>query len=456
MNIVLDKKDATTASLKVTITPEDYKPKTAKKIKEYTQKAQVKGFRMGKVPPALIHKLYGKEVLMQEVNTILQDGVNEYIKENPMPFLVGEILPAVQENVGDFDNPKDFEFIFDLGMASEFKLELDKISLTKKNIVVTDEIITETVKNLCKQFATNSDVEVISENGMVYGTLTQKEGDFTLENSAIPIDELTEEGKKLFLGKKLEEITFGMEGFLLKPESARHILGVYQNDEQLETLSKGTFTIAINKIMESVPAEVNKELFDKTFPTETIETEEEFRQKVKGILSENYNSETQYLLNAEIKEVILENTHFDLPADFLKRWLFDMNEGKFSRETIDKEYPNFEKGYRWTVIEKKLVQDYNITVTAPEIQQEAMYSLMDQFRKYGMTDMSAFGDMKDIVANYLKAEDGKNLRETQQMVINKKLDVVLAKNIKIQETDITMEQFGEIVKAHAEKQKIEK
>ncbi len=452
MNIVLDKKDATTASLKVTITPEDYKPKLAKKLKEFSKTAQIKGFRPGKVPAALVHKMYGKDALMQEVNTILQEGVNEYLKENPLP-LVGELLPAEQENIGSFDDPKDFEFLFDLGMSSEIKLDLDKMSIAKKNIIITDEIITETIQNMCKQFGTNGDVEVITENSMVYGTLTQKEGDFTLENSAIPIDELTEEGKALFLGKKLEEVTFAMEGFLLKPESARHILGVYQNDEQLETLSKGTFTIAINKIMESVPAEVNAELFAKAFPTEVVETEEEFRQKIKAILGENYNNETQYLLDAEIKQLVLENTKFDLPVDFLKKWLFTINEGKISKETIEEEYNDFEKNYRWTLIQNVLIKEHSVTATAAEIQQEAMYSLMDQFRKYGMTDMSAFGDMKDIVSNYLRAEEGKNFRETQQAVVNKKLAVIFAASIKIKETDVTVEQFGEAVKAYSEKQK---
>ena len=452
MNIVLDKKDATTASLKVTITPEDYKPKIAKKLKEYTQKAQVKGFRPGKVPPAIIHKMYGKDVLMQEINTILQEGVNEYLKANPLP-LVGELLPAEQENIGNFDDPKDFEFLFDLGMSSEIKLELDKISVSKKNIAITDKIINETIENMCKQFGTNGDVEVISENSLVYGPLTQKDGDFTLENSAIPIDELTEEGKALFLGKKLEEVTFSMEGFLLKPESARHILGVYQNNEQLEALSKATFTIAINKIMESVPATVDKALFEKAFPTETVETEEEFREKVKSILGENYNNETQYLLDAEIKQIVLENTKFDLPTDFLKKWLFTINEGKISKETIEEEYDSFEKSYRWTLIQNLLVKENGVTATAAEIQQEATYSLMDQFRKYGMTDMSAFGDMKDIVSNYLRAEDGKNFKETQQAVVNKKLAVILAANIKIEETTVSVEEFSDAVKAYSEKQK---
>ncbi len=450
MNIVLDKKDATTASLKVTITPEDYKPKIDKKVKEYNQKAQIKGFRPGKVPAALIHKMYGKEILMQEINTILQEGVNNYLKENPLP-LVGELLPAEQENVGNFDNPKDFEFLFDLGMSSEIKLELDKISIPKRNIIITDEIISETVTNMCKQFGTNGDVEVISENSLIYGLLTQKDGEFSLENAAIPVDELTEEGKKVFLGKQLEEVTFGMEGLLLKPESARHILGVYQKQEQLDELSKGTFTIAINKIQESVPAAVDKELFAKAFPTEKIETEEEFRQKVKTILGENYSNETQYLLDAEIKQAVLENTTFELPTEFLKKWLFTINEGKISKETIEAEYAVFEKDYRWTLIQNSLVKQHSVTATAAEVQQQATYSLIDQFRKYGMSDMSAFGDMKDIVLNYLKADDGKNFRETQQLVINKKLAVIFAESLKIEDTDVSVEQFGDAVKVYTER-----
>ena len=137
----------------------------------------------------------------------------------------------------------------------------------------------------------------------------------------------------------------------------------------------------------------------------------------------------------------------------LKKWLFTINEGKISKETIEDEYNDFEKNYRWTLIQNVLIKEHSITATNAEIQQEAMYSLMEQFRKYGMTDMSAFGDMKDIVSNYLRAEDGKNFRETQQAVVNKKLAVIFAASIKIEEIDVTVEQFGEAVKAYSEKQK---
>ena len=179
MDITLEKKNPTEASIKVNLTEADYQPKVQEKLKEYSKKAQIKGFRPGKVPPALIRKMYGKSIMIDEINHMLSHSVNDYIKENKLQIL-GEPLP-VTENADkiDWDNQKNFDFQFEIGLVDEFTYSLDDKKVTRYEIKVDDDSIADTLKNLQEQYGKMINPETSEEGDLIFGELTQVEGEYT-------------------------------------------------------------------------------------------------------------------------------------------------------------------------------------------------------------------------------------------------------------------------------------
>ncbi|MGD1839484.1 MAG: trigger factor [Thermonemataceae bacterium] len=448
MEIVLTKKDATNASIKITLNEADYQPKVAEKIKEYSKKAKLKGFRPGKVPTSLIKRMYGKNILVEEVNGLLSTSLNNYLKENDIS-VVGEPLPAKdEEDQANWDAPSDFIFHFDIGMASSFDYNLDNFEITRHQIQVGDEQLEETLENLRKQHAQPIKPEVSEKGDFIYGALKQVEGEFTVENAAIPTEQLKEAAEAAFVGLKAEdEVTFTM-GEAFKDENApKYILSVY-DEEQLKEM-QGDFTLTVSEINRQVPAELNQEFYEKIFPGEEITEEEAFKEKVKEVMAENYQTEAENLLNRNVQDKMVEETEIALPEDFLKRWLLTINEGKVTEEQIEKEFSYFEKELRWSLITRKIKEKNEEVgkVETAEVEAKAKMFIIEQFRKYGMMNTEALGDLDGIARNYLMEENGKNFQRLYDQIQGEKITEWIKEQITIVSQEVSLEEFSEIVKA---------
>lgn len=190
MEITLEKQSATNATLKVNLNESDYRPKVAEKVKEYSKKVQLKGFRPGKVPTSLVEKMYGKSILVDEINQILSDSITKYIRENKLP-IIGEPLPDSEktENI-NWETQKEFEFNYNLGLVPEFNLDLSpNVKLTKNNIKIEDKVVNETLENLKNQFGQSTNPEVSAEGDFIYGDLKEENGDFEFQ-SLIPTNKI--------------------------------------------------------------------------------------------------------------------------------------------------------------------------------------------------------------------------------------------------------------------------
>ena len=280
MDITLDKKTSTEALIKVKLKENDYQPNVEEKVKEYAKKANIKGFRPGKVPASLIKKMYGKSIVAEEINSILSRSLSDYIKEQNIQ-LIGEPLPDQEKaNQIDWEAQKEFEFDYDIGMVSDFtydvsskqKVKSYKIELDKK----TEQ---ETLDNIKKQFGTVTNPEQAQEGDAFYGEIKENDGDLH-NQGVIQFDDLAKKEQKNFLALKPgDSIELDIKKAFKDEQTISHVLNVgLEKANEIQ----GKYTFTLKNINHTEPAELNQELFDKVFGKDVIKSEADFMAKVKG------------------------------------------------------------------------------------------------------------------------------------------------------------------------------
>ena len=329
MDITLDKKSSTEALIKITLKENDYQPQVEEKVKEYARKASIKGFRPGKVPPGLIRKMYGKSIKVEEINRLLADSVNSYVKEQKLN-LIGEPLPDMEkaEQV-DWDTQKEFEFDYEIGLVDEFKYDVsDKLKLTRYQISLDKKTLNETLDNIKEQFGKPVHPEKAVEGDDFMGTLSSEDGDISNEGM-IKFNYLSKAGqKKLLAAKPGTEVKLDIQKDFTDAHSISHALNI---DEAQAAEVSGEFTFALDKINHMEPAALNQELFDGVFGKDAVSDEKGFIEKVSETVEGNYNRETGYFLNRTIQEELVKNTKIDILEEFLKHWLLRTNDGKVTQ-----------------------------------------------------------------------------------------------------------------------------
>lgn len=442
MDIILDKKSATEASIKVTLIESDYQPKVEEKIKEYSKKAQVKGFRPGKVPAGIIKKLYGKGILVEEINNLLNEKLRSYITDEKLDIL-GEPLPNEEKakNI-DWENQKDFEFEYELGLVDNFKAELsNKIKVTKYQIKVDAKLIDETISNIAKQNGTTLTPDTIQVGDTIFGTLVG--ADVEEKDTYIKTDELEKATAKLFVDKKIgDAVEFTIEKAFKENTPKANLLG--QSEEDAKGV-KGKFTFTIDRINRTEPAEINQEFFDRVFGKDAVADEKAFREKVKTTIEENYQRETESLLNRDIQKTLTEQFKIALPDTFLKKWLKASN-SEVTDDAIAKEYDLYTKELRWNMISNQIAKENDIKVEHEEIIAKTKDMIRLQFGSMGMSEqleanLDAFAD------NYLKAEKGENYYKMHEQARNEKLMAFIKDKIEIKTKETDLEGFKKAVEA---------
>lgn len=435
MEIVLDKISNTEALIKINLKEDDYQPKVEEKIKEYSKKANIKGFRQGKVPKSLINKMYGKSILVDEVNHMLSHKVMDYIKDNDIQIL-GEPLPNVEKAAEiDWDNQSEFDFEYSIGMAEDFELKLDKkVKVEKFTIKVDDKVINETVDNLKKQFGSMTNPEVSEEGDTLYGEIVNEEEGGENKSAELHLDKVDKKQLKNFVGKKKDdELEFDLSK-VLKEEADRVAFSGSKDTTKIKFLVKN-----VNR---TVPAEVNQDLFDKTFGKDTVKTEEEFKEKIKEAVSKNYDQEAENFLNYKIQDELVEKTKMELPDDFLKRFIEKSNKQEITKEEIDRDYEYYAKDLKWSLIKNKVSKDNDIKASHEEVIEEAKNMIRQQFTASGFPAEQMESSLDSFVDNYLKGEDGNNYVKLHEKVYNDKVLNFIKETISIKEKAVTPEEFN--------------
>lgn len=445
MDITLEKASDTNASLKIVLTPDDYKPEVDKKLKDYGRKVQLKGFRPGHVPASLIQKMYGKSILVDEINSMLSKTVSEYIRENKLQ-VVGDPVPNREEaDAIDWDNQTDFAFSYTLGLASEFDIDFNDLpSVNQYDIQAGEAEVNSTVADLQQRFHTHTHGDEVADGDTIYGELKQVNGDFTAK-TAFPMNQMAEEAKPTFIGKKKGEVvTFTLEQAFPDEKARANATGV-KKEEAAELT--GEFTFEIDDVTRHVPAELNQEFFDKVLGVGAVESEEQFREKVIEIIKGNYARESAQLLRLDIEKMLLDNTPILLPDEFLKNWLLEVNEGKFTPEQIDEQYDDFTKSVKLQLIKNKIADKADIKVDFEEVLEVTRQMVREQFGFMNSEDDEMNKTIDRIARNYLLDEknNGQNYTSTFNRVFDDKVIDYAKSQLTITSQDVTVDEFKALV-----------
>jgi len=416
MNITKENIDALNAVVTVEINAEDYQSKVDEVLKDYRKKADIPGFRKGQVPVGMIKKQYGKSVMIDEVNKILQESLNNFLVEEKLDIL-GNPLPKMKE---DFSwDAETYSFEFELGLAPVFEVKLDdKKKVTQYNIVADEDLINKEVENLQKRFGTLVAKEEVAEGMTVTGTFVNEEKELEKKATIELVDIKGKVNLKKFVGSKVGDVlVLKTKNLFVDEHKLMSALGM--THEEVEGLDLD-LTFTIEEVSEMELAEVNQELFDKVFGPDVISTEAELKEKIKEDAEKQFQTQgDQQLLNA-ITEYLVENTKFDLPADFLKKWLTVAGENPISIEQAAEEFEKSEKGLRYQLIEGKLMKEHDIKLSFEELKDYTKGFVKAQMAQYGQTNPEE-KELDDIAQRVLSNQDeAKRLQE--QMMSQKLLD----------------------------------
>ena len=400
MNIVKNQIDELNIQLTVTVAHDDYAEAEKKELQRCKRTAEFKGFRKGMVPMSLIQKVYGERVLGEVVNKVLSDAINNFVKENNIK-MVGEALPSEDQPEIEWKSGNDFTFKFDIATTSEVNFELSKDDKVKVyEIKVSAEAKKEMKDNLLRQFGSLTDAEQAGEDDFVIVDFAQ-EGK-TVEGSYVGVKNVEGEAMSKFLGAKVgDQFDVNVNEAFTNESDRAYMLKVKK--EELASLAP-EFHVTVKEVKTFAPAEENQETYDKIFGENQVHNAEEFDKAVTARLEENYKQESDYKLSKDLREYLVKKADIKLPEEFLKRWLFNINDGKFSKEEIEKEAPAFFEDFRWQMVRGYIMQKFDLKIEEKDVHEAAQAYVAYQYASYGMGNVPE-AILKDSVARVLQDEN---------------------------------------------------
>ena len=434
MNITKEQIDDLNAVVKVAITKEDYHDKVEKILKDYRKQANIPGFRKGQVPMGLIKKQYGKAVLVDEVNKLIQDNLNKYLTEEKLDVL-GNPLPKQQDN---FDWDRDeFDFEFELGLAPDFEASLKtRKSITHYKIVADKKMVDEQVERIQKQYGKIINKAEIGKKDEVTGTFTNEAEEID-NKSTLELDKIkSKKAVDSLLGKKVGDVvTLKTKGLFKEDYLLSGALGI--NRDKVDKLAiEVTFTI--DEINEREPAELNQELFDKVFGKDVVSTVKELKDKIKEDSEKQFEQQSDQKLLNDVTERLIDTTKFDLPSGFLKKWIQMTGEKPLSEEEAHEEYEKSEKGLRYQLIEGKIIKENNVEIQFDELKEFAKGFIKSQMAQYGQ--MNPQEEELEAIAGRIMSNQEEVKRLSEQLMSQKLLTLYKEKaNLKVKE--VTYENF---------------
>ncbi len=458
MEINLIKKDDLNAVIKIKVEKEDYDEKVTGVLKDYRKKARMPGFRPGNVPMGLVKKLYGKSVMADEINKIISEKLTNYISDEDIKML-GEPMPSLEEKSDiDFENNEEFEFNFDIGLSPEFSLDFQQLSdIPYYNITIENKLVDKVVDNYKKQMGNHIDADVSEKEDIVKCHLAQiddegniVEGGIKKDDASISVNFIKDpEIQDNFIG--LGEgsiIDFDLKKALPSDTEISSLLDI--SKDNVESLDPN-FRCEVTKISRFKEADVDQNLFDKIYGEGVVQNEEEFRSRIGDELKKSFAKDSDQKYLSDIKKRLLENADFDIPEKFLKRWLRSKNtkDKEISEEALEKEFPDFIKSLRWSLIKNKIIKDFNLSLEEDEIKNMARQVIAMQMRNYGMTpEMIAEGDLDGYAKEFLSKQENRNLIEEQLYDI--RITTLLQNEVVPEKKEITTDEFNELTQKEKE------
>ena len=434
MNITRENIDTLNAVVKVEISKDDYNDKVEKILIDYRKTANIPGFRKGHVPMGMVKKQYGKAVLIDEVNKLLQDALGKYLAKEKLDVL-GNPLPKAQDDLNwDAD---DFSFEFELGLAPEFEVKLKtKKPLTHYKIVADDKMINDQVKHLQKQYGKIIAKQEVAQDDEITGVF--KNEDKKIENSTmITLDKF--KGKataKKFVGAKVGDvISLKTKGLFNDEHDLVNLLKV-EHDDAHDLNVEVSFTI--NEINARELADLDQDLFDKLFGKGIVTSVTELNEKIKEDAEKQFVQQSEQKLLNDVTENLVDNTKFDLPASFLQKWIQTAGEEVIDETQAKEEYEKSEKSMRYQLIEGKLITENNLQVNFDELKEYSKEMVKGQMAQFGQLNPSD-KELDDIAARVLSNQE--EVKRLSEQLTSQKLLAFYKENANLKVKELSYDKF---------------
>jgi len=434
MNITRENIDELNAVVKVNIAKEDYSDKVDNILKDYRKTANIPGFRKGHVPMGMVKKQYGQSVLVDEVNKMLQDALNKYLTEEKLDVL-GNPLPKEQE---DFDWDQDnYSFEFELGLSPQFDVSLEtKKQITHYKIVAGDEMIENQIEQIQKQYGKLISKNEVEEGNVVAGTFKNEEEGIDSQ-ATLPLEKLKgKENLDKFLGAKVgDAISLNTKDLFEDEHQLMEFLKI-EHDKAHGLDIEVEFTIS--EINKQELAELDQDLFDKLFGKDEVKSVDGLKDKIREDAAKQFQQQGDQQLLNDVTEALIENNKFELPKNFLQKWIRTVGEKPLTEDEAKEEFEKSEQGLRFQLIEGKLINENDLQVKFEDLKSFTTDRIKEQMAQFGQTD-PAEKELDDIASRVLSNED--EVKRLSEQLLNEKLLTFYKTNIKLEEKEVTYEDF---------------
>ncbi|MEK8180619.1 trigger factor [Flavobacterium buctense] len=434
MNITRNNVDALNAVVTVEVSKSDYAEKVEKVLADYRKNAAIPGFRKGAVPMSLIHKQYGKAVLLDEVNKLLQDNLNKYLVEEKLDIL-GNPLPKVTE---DFNwEVEDYKFEFELGLAPEFSVDLSaKNDVVQYKIIADDKMLNDQVARIQKQYGKLIAKDTVEEGNDVSGIFANEEKGIN-NRTTLSLDVFADKKTaKAFIGKKVGDVvTLKTKGLFDDDHKLMDFLAVGHDDVHGLDIE---VTFTIDEVTTHEPAVLDQELFDKLFGPKVVTSVAELKAKIKEDAEKQFAQQADQKFLNDVTESLIANTKFDLPASFLKKWIQSAGENPLSAEEAEAEYAKSENGLRYQLIEGKIINENGLQITFEDLKTYTTEIIKKQMAQFGQMDPSD-EDVQGIVARVMSNQD--EVRRLSEQVMNEKMLNLFKDKVKTKSKEVSYDEF---------------
>jgi len=443
MKITQSKAKKMMANIKIEVSENDYSEKVNDVLKKYRKDAVVPGFRKGKTPMSIIEKQYKTSIVVDEVNKILQDSLYKHITENKLRVL-GSPMPLTDNEI-DWKNNTDFVFEYEVGLAPDLSIKISqKDKLTYYNIKADDKLIENYCNDIAKRYGKMTNPSESIAGDLVYCLIQQLDGTGEIDASGISneatvsIDSIKDKKfQKQFIKIKADDILkLNVKEVFTNKADLAAMLKVSQGE--LENLESNQFQFKVIRINRLAPAELNKDLFDKVYPEKNVKSLKDFKAKIKEEAEKSFVMESDRMLKNDVVLYLVEKVKFDLPDEFLMRWLVKSSEKPLTLEQVKIDYPNYSKSLKWQLIENKILEDNDVKITNDDLISFTKDLVKRQMQQYGQASTDD-KQLSDIAENILKNEDER--KKISNQLFDEKTLIIYKDLFKLNQKSISYDDF---------------
>ena len=441
MEITRVEKGEGVSLLKVLVNEKDYGAAVDKMLHDYKRKANIPGFRPGMVPMGIIKKMYGKGAVAEQSYRIASNSVFEYLQKENIDY-IGDVIPAEEQGAFDFDNATEFEFVFEFGQAPAFDVKLTaKDKVTYHKIKIDKKMHASFLDNYLRRFGRLVEVDKVKKDEAL--TVTLDNGELRVEDAYVGLISMSDEERKPWIGKKVGyKTTIDLNEMYKTPAQRAAMLHVKEEEELKDINPK--FELEITQIRQFANPELNEEFFKTAFPEGNVKSAEELDAYIDEQINNETKRESDYLFTASVRDFMLEKAALAMPVEFLKRWLYTINEGKFSMEEIEKDFDAFVKMFSWNYIQKQIITAEKITVTPAEAEAEAKDFAAMQFAQYGMPNAP-----EEMLANFAKSilDNKEQNQKIYEKLYEQKVVEYIKSKVKVTEKAVSADDFAALARS---------